>query len=166
MQVDGKTITFEKSLWVQFGGVEVSDDGERVALVGRDEDSFLKVFNHFGRVLKLFVMEGERWIDTDTGQPAQSIDLSQAGHVGAAMATGAPAPGATSAATPAAEGAQPRSAPRRGRARASASPKTAPRAKAAGQDAPRGKAKSPRAPSSRGGAGSKSGSKSGAKHRG
>ena len=81
MQCDGKTITFARNLWVQHGGVQVRQRGDQVAVTLRDDDAFLKIFNHFGRVLKLFVAEAGAWVDTDTGQAPGVVDLSQAGYV-------------------------------------------------------------------------------------
>ncbi|HKI98087.1 MAG TPA: hypothetical protein VKB51_06390 [bacterium] len=81
MQVHDKTLTFDRSLWVQHGGVDVAEQEGRIVVTGRDEDSYLKVFNHFGRVLKLYTFEAGRWVDADTGGPAQALDESQAGHL-------------------------------------------------------------------------------------
>ena len=81
MQCDGKTITFAATLWVQHGGVQVESRGDQVAVTLRDDDAFLKIYNHFGRVLKLFVAEQGAWVDTDTGQAPGAVDLSQAGYV-------------------------------------------------------------------------------------
>lgn len=86
MQVEGKTLTIGKSLWVQYGGVDVTEQGDRLSLTGRDEDAYLKVLNHFGRVLKLYTFEGGRWLDADTGLAAQPFDEAQAGRLPAAPA--------------------------------------------------------------------------------
>lgn len=87
MEVADKTLAFDRGLWVQYGGVDVAEDGARIVVTGRDEDSYLKVFNHFGRVLKLYTFEAGRWVDADTGMAPQPLDEAQAGHL---PATGAP----------------------------------------------------------------------------
>ena len=89
MQVSGKTLTFDRTLWVQYDGVDVQASGSQVAITGRDEASYLKVLNHFGRVLKLYTFEDGRWVDADTGGVAQPFDETQAGRLTAA----APPPG-------------------------------------------------------------------------
>lgn len=85
MQANGNTLTFSRSLWVQYGGVDAAERGDELAVTGLDEDSFLKVFNHFGRVLKLYTFEDGRWVDTDTGLPAGDLDESQAGRLPSAQ---------------------------------------------------------------------------------
>jgi hypothetical protein len=126
MQVHDKTISIDRSVWMQHGGVDVQERGGQIALTGRDDDSYLKVFNHFGRVLKLYTFEDGRWVDADTGVAAQPFDDSQAGHLPAAAAHAA---AARKAAT--------RSAPR---GASSAPAGTAVPRKAAGKAAPRAKA--------------------------
>jgi hypothetical protein len=86
MQVSGKTLTFDRTLWVQYDGVDVQASGSQVAITGRDEESYLKVLNHFGRVLKLYTFEDGRWVDADTGGAAQPFDETQAGRLTAAAA--------------------------------------------------------------------------------
>jgi hypothetical protein len=81
MQVEGKTLIFGRTLWVQHGGVDVQARGAQLVVTGRDDDSYLKVFNHFGRVHKLFTFEEGSWVDADTGLPAQGLDESQAGRL-------------------------------------------------------------------------------------
>ncbi|MBI3993947.1 MAG: hypothetical protein HY342_11790, partial [Candidatus Lambdaproteobacteria bacterium] len=74
MHCDGKTITFDRTLWVQHGEVDVEPRGDQVAVTPRNDDAFLKIFNHFGRVLKLFVVEQGAWVDADTGQAPGEVD--------------------------------------------------------------------------------------------
>ena len=81
MQIEGKTLSFDKSLWVQFGGVDIEERGEQIAVTGQDEESYLKVFNHFGRLLKLYTFENGNWLDADTALPAQPFDDSRAGRL-------------------------------------------------------------------------------------
>ncbi len=81
MQVHEKTLTFDKTLWVRYGAVDVQQHGDTVIVTGRDDDSYVKVFNHFGRVLKLFTFESGRWVDADTGMAAEAFDDSQAGRL-------------------------------------------------------------------------------------
>ncbi len=81
MQIEGKTLSFDKSLWVQFGGVDIEERGEQIAVTGQDEESYLKVFNHFGRLLKLYTFETGNWLDADTALPAQPFDDSRAGRL-------------------------------------------------------------------------------------
>jgi hypothetical protein len=83
MEVAGKTIRFSNTLWVQHGGVKVENQGDAVVVEGVDEDSYLKVFNHFGRVLKLYTFENGEWVDAATGSAPALLDDSLAGHVAA-----------------------------------------------------------------------------------
>lgn len=103
MEVADKTLAFDRGLWVQYGGVDVAEDGARIVVTGRDEDSYLKVFNHFGRVLKLYTFEDGRWVDSDTGATPGGFDDHLAGYVSEAP----PLPGAPAAA-PAAKSARKR----------------------------------------------------------
>ena len=84
MEISGKTIRFPDTLWVQHGGVNVKHEEGAVAVAGVDEDSYLKVFNHFGRVLKLYTFEDGQWVDSATGAAPMALDESLAGHVPAA----------------------------------------------------------------------------------
>lgn len=81
MKVSDKTLAFDKNLWVQFEGVRVKEAGGEIKLTARDDEAYLKVFNHFGRVLKLFIFEDGKWVDSDTGLAAKPFDESQAGHL-------------------------------------------------------------------------------------
>ena len=81
MEIEGKEIRFAHDLWVQYGGVRVAEKGQRMQVEGVDEESYLKVLNHFGRVLKLFTFEGGQWVDADTGLPARGVDEAQAGRI-------------------------------------------------------------------------------------
>ena len=108
MDTDAKQLHFPKSLWVEHRGVRVSERAGTVTIEGVDEDSTLKVFNAFGRVLKLYTFEGGRWIDVDTGGPPGPLDDREAGRL----------PGSPEAASPPA-------APRK---KATVSQKVAPKA--------------------------------------
>ena len=81
MKVSDKTLAFDKHLWVQFDGVDVKETGSEVKLTARDEEAYLKVFNHFGRLLKLFIFEDGKWVDSETGLAARPFDEAQAGHL-------------------------------------------------------------------------------------
>ena len=81
MKVSDKTLAFDKNLWVQFDGVDVKETCGEVKLTARDGEAYLKVFNHFGRVLKLFIFEDGQWVDSDTGLAARPFDETQAGHL-------------------------------------------------------------------------------------
>ena len=81
MEINGKTITLDASLWAQYDNVSVSTTGGKVILQGRDEESYLKIFNHFGRVLILLVFEDGQWVEAGSGRAVQHVDLSQAGYV-------------------------------------------------------------------------------------
>ena len=81
MDTDAKLLHFPKSLWVEHRGVQVSERAETVTVEGENEDSYLKVFNAFGRVLKLYTFEGGRWIDADTGGTPGPLDDREAGRL-------------------------------------------------------------------------------------
>ena len=105
MQADGKKLKFSKTLWVQYEGVDTSEEGDQVCLEGRGEDSYVKVFNQYGRLLKLYTFSGGHWTDSETGQAPAGFDETQAGHLSApapAMAT-AKAPAKKPAKKPAAK---------------------------------------------------------------
>lgn len=105
MDAAGKTIRFPNTLWVQHGGVKVENQGDAVVVEGVDEDSYLKVFNHFGRVLKLYTFENGKWVDPDTGSAPAVLDDSLAGHVAATTHVSSLAPSrGTKKAAPAAAG--------------------------------------------------------------
>lgn len=95
MEVSGKTIKFSNTLWVQHGGVRVKNQKERVLLEGVDDDSYLKVFNHFGRVLRLYTFEGGKWVDSATSTAPTALDESLAGQVPAAKHTSTAKPAAS-----------------------------------------------------------------------
>jgi hypothetical protein len=137
MQVHDKTISIDRSVWMQHGGVDVQERGGQIALTGRDDDSYLKVFNHFGRVLKLYTFEDGRWVDADTGVAAQPFDDSQAGHLpaAAALATAAPAHKAATRSAPRGTSSTSAGTATPGKAAGEAAPR-----KAAGKAAPRAKA--------------------------
>jgi DNA topoisomerase I len=81
MQVEGSKLKFEKTLWVQFEGVDSSEEGDLLVVQGRSEDSYVKVFNQFGRLLKLFTFSTGRWVDSETNAEPANVDMSQAGRL-------------------------------------------------------------------------------------
>lgn len=87
MEISGKTIVFSNTLWVQHGGVRVKNEKESVLVEGVDDDSYLKVFNHFGRVLRLYTFEEGQWVDSATGAAPTAMDESLAGQVPATKHT-------------------------------------------------------------------------------
>ncbi len=95
MEVSGKTIKFSNTLWVQHGGVRVKNEKETVLVEGVDDESYLKVFNHFGRVLRLYTFEDGQWVDSATGSTPTALDESLAGLVPATQhaSTAKPAAG-------------------------------------------------------------------------
>jgi len=94
MQVEGSKLKFEKTLWVQFEGVDTSEEGDLLVVQGRSDDSYVKVFNQFGRLLKLFTFSNGRWVDSETNAEPTNLDLSQAGRLPMRPAPGAvPVPG-------------------------------------------------------------------------
>ena len=54
MQVDGSKLKFDKTLWVQYEGVDSAEEGDQLAVTARSDDAYVKVFNQFGRLLKLY----------------------------------------------------------------------------------------------------------------
>ena len=81
MKVSDKTLAFAKNLWVQFDGVDAKETGGELKLTARDGEAYLKVFNHFGRLLKLYTFEDGKWMDSETGLAARPFDETQAGHL-------------------------------------------------------------------------------------
>jgi len=69
------------TIWVQYGDVEVSRDGDEIVVLGKNDDAYLKVLNHFGRVLKLYTHESGKWEDADTGGPPTGFDMALAGRL-------------------------------------------------------------------------------------
>jgi hypothetical protein len=94
MQVEGSKLKFEKTLWVQFEGVDTSEEGDLLVVQGRSDDSYVKVFNQFGRLLKLFTFSNGRWVDSETNAEPANLDMSQAGRLPMRpAAVAAPKPG-------------------------------------------------------------------------
>ena len=118
MEFDGKRISYAQEIWVQHGGVTVLEKAGRITVEGLDDESYFKVFNHFGRVLKLFTFENGHWIDTETGLEAKGLDDSHAGRIPGVISTAEP---------PAARKKRP---PSRGKASTSGAKKSKSRAKA------------------------------------
>ena len=87
MEFEGKQILYAPEIWVQHGGVTVVEKAGRITVEGLDDESYFKVFNHFGRVLKLFTFENGHWIDAETGLEAKGLDDSQAGRIPGVTAT-------------------------------------------------------------------------------
>ncbi|MDH5753368.1 MAG: hypothetical protein OEZ59_13240 [Deltaproteobacteria bacterium] len=83
MKVSERTLEFDATLWVQHSGVDVARRGDNLAVTAREEEAWLKVFNHFGRLHKLYIFEEGRWIDGDTGAPPEALDEAEAGHLAA-----------------------------------------------------------------------------------
>ena len=81
MKAEGKKLTLDRRLWVHYDGVSVKESGDERVLTAHDEDAWLKVLNHFGRVHKLFTFADGTWLDAETGLPPESLDESQAGHL-------------------------------------------------------------------------------------
>lgn len=98
MKVEGKTLRFDRTLWVECGEVESEEAEDERRVTARSEEAYVKVLNHFGRVLKLFLFEGGRWVDADTGQEAGLFDESTAGHI--VPPAGQPEPQATAGPAP------------------------------------------------------------------
>lgn len=146
MKVEGKTLEFDSSLWVEYGGVDVEPRGASLAVTGRDDDSYLKVLSHFGRVLKLYTFEAGHWVDADTGAEPLPLDESQAGHVSvvAAAEGGGAVPGPRKAASGAGKRA-------RAAAGAAAKPATGPATKPAAKTAAKPAARSGTKPRGTGG---------------
>lgn len=81
LKAKGKLLQFDDTLWVHFGGVEAVKKGNKIEITGLDEDSYLKVLNQFGRVLKLYSFEGGKWMDSETGQAPSGFDEGLAGKI-------------------------------------------------------------------------------------
>ncbi len=138
MQVEGNKLKLDKTLWVQFEGVDSAEEGDLMVYTGRSEDSYVKVFNQFGRLLKLYTFGGGKWIDTETNAEPASLDESQAGRLTgqAAAATAKPKlPARKSAA------ARPRAAARRPKKKAAPKRKAAAKRKITAQRKPTAKRK-------------------------
>ena len=81
MKAEGKKLVLDRRLWVHYDGVSVKESGDDLVLTANDEEAWLKVLNHFGRVHKLFTFEEGNWVDAETGLPPESLDEAQAGHL-------------------------------------------------------------------------------------
>ena len=79
-----KQLRLPDTLWVQYGEVKMVHEGEEIVFTGKNDDAYLKVLNHFGRVLKLFTHESGQWEDADTGGAPTGFDLALAGRLPAA----------------------------------------------------------------------------------
>lgn len=131
MEVRGTEITIGSHIWVQYDGVKVQRQKNTLILTGQDDDSYLKVFNHFGRLLKLYTFEGGRWVDAETGMDALPFDETQAGELPHATVS-------QSAQAPAKNGAEPGGKPK---PPAAAKPKSTPKAAAKASAKPTSAAK-------------------------
>ncbi len=89
LEAKGKKLRYSKTLWADYGGVRAKEEKDVVSVEGVDEDSYVKILNHFGRVLKLYTFENGEWLDLETGAAPATLDESQAGRV---EASAAPAP--------------------------------------------------------------------------
>lgn len=82
MKFSQTVLEFDKTLWVQYGGgVEIKEKGSTLALTGKEEEAYLKVLNHFGRVMKLYTFDDGRWVDAESGLPATPFDETLAGRL-------------------------------------------------------------------------------------
>lgn len=81
LEAKGKKLSYSKTLWADHGGVRVKEGKETITVEGVDEDSFVKIFSHFGRVLKLYTFENGGWVDVETGAVPTDFDESMAGTV-------------------------------------------------------------------------------------
>ena len=95
LEVKGKKLRYSKTLWADFGGVRAMEEKDVVTIEGVDEDSYVEILNHFGRVLKLYTFENGAWLDLETGAAPAGLDETLAGRVEAraasAQVTGTPA---------------------------------------------------------------------------
>jgi hypothetical protein len=81
MQVDGSKLKFDKTLWVQYEGVDSAEEGDQLVVTARSDDAYVKVFNQFGRLLKLYTFANGHWIDSETGTEPAGFDERQAGRL-------------------------------------------------------------------------------------
>ena len=81
MKASGRVLEFDSSLWVRHAGVAVERRGDTLAVTATDDEAYLKVFNHFGRLLKVYTFEDGHWVDADTGSEPLPLDESEAGHL-------------------------------------------------------------------------------------
>ena len=139
MKIDGKRIRFAKELWVQTGGVKTVESSSERIVEGIDENSYVKVLNHFGRALKLFTFEDGRWMDSETGLESTGFDERIAGRV--PVGTGLPKSPRPSRG----DAAQSAGKAKKGAARAAAKPKAGTAATSA-KNAPAKKAPAKKAP--------------------
>lgn len=87
IEKDGKQLRLPATLWVQHGDVKISRKGEDILVEGKNEDAYLKILNHFGRVLKLFTFESGIWEDAETGGLPTGFDTTLAGWLKEAPST-------------------------------------------------------------------------------
>ena len=81
MKAKEDKLSFDKHLWVEYGGVEAEVKRKYITLTGKDDDSYLKVLNNFGRLYKLYTFENGGWVDTDTGDKPDTLDENLAGRL-------------------------------------------------------------------------------------
>ena len=78
---DRKQLRLPDTIWVQYGEVTISHQGDEILVKGNNQDAYLKVLNHFGRVLKLYTHENGEWEDADTGGAPTGFDMTLAGRL-------------------------------------------------------------------------------------
>ena len=79
MKIDGKQLTFPKSIPVKYSAKLIKEVDGEITIEAEDEESYLKVFTPFRGVAKLYVFENECWVDAETSQPFSGFDLSALG---------------------------------------------------------------------------------------
>jgi hypothetical protein len=136
MQVDGNRLKFDKTLWVQYEGVDSAEEGDQLVVTARSDDAYVKVFNQFGRLLKLYTFSNSHWIDSETGTEPAGFDERQAGRLtaqpAAAPAARKPAAKKKKAAAAARSGAAMMMAKRKGKKKPAKKKKSAANSKSGG----------------------------------
>ena len=79
MKIEGKRVTFPKSLSAKYAGKIVEETDTLLILEGEDEDSFVKIFSPFRGVAKLLLFENAQWVDAETSSAVSNFDLSSLG---------------------------------------------------------------------------------------
>ena len=79
IKVKKKRIIFPTSLDVKFSGKLIKETKLEITLEGKDEESYLKIYNPFHRVAKLILYEGDTWVDSDSSMKIGDLDLAALG---------------------------------------------------------------------------------------
>jgi len=79
MKIEEKRLTFPKSLKVKYDGKIVDESKTHITLEGVGEDSYLKIFNPFRGVARLFLFENNVWVDAETSSAVSNFDFSSLG---------------------------------------------------------------------------------------